>query len=402
MAPLQPLWHCARPALAQAYLAQLGGGVITSTSIFAPRRTGKTVFLLKDLSPAAEAAGIRVAYVDLWQARSAPALAIVRGLEEALKPRNLRERAGAKLQEPVKKLKMKGGLGELKGEAEVEFADEKTAATEAGLRIDELMGKLSTKYPVLLLVDEAQELARNEANEDVAKSLRTALTKYRERVRVVYTGSSRSRLAHMFSDPEAPLYAPGLGVVEFPLLGRDLAEFAAKKFAEATGGTRALNVDGATRVLEELQHRPEPFLQAVMLMLASPGVTLEAAAQQMLLRSAEQDNYRGTWTALTPLQRELLRLCLDPHFKPFTQATRVALAKALGQPAIAISSMQSAFKALDDKNLLSKSPRGPYEFDDHLFRQWVERHVAAPTLPVREMPVRDLPVRKLSARKLFD
>jgi len=280
------LWHCARPALAQAFLAQLGAGVITSTSVFAPRRTGKTVFLLKDLKPAAEAAGYRVAYVDLWQTETAPALAIVRGLEEALEPKRLRERAEAKLSEPIKNLKVEGSVGELKGEAELEFADVKATAAELGLRIDELVAKLVAKRPLLLLVDEAQELARTEPNEDAARSLRTALTKHREPVRVVYTGSSRKTLSHMFSDPQAPLYAPGLGVVDFPLLGRDLVEFAAERFSEATGGTRTLNVDVGVRVLEQMRHRPEPFLTAVMCMLAHPGMTPEEATEGVLKANA--------------------------------------------------------------------------------------------------------------------
>ncbi len=373
MNPLQPLWHCARPELAQAYLAQLGAGVITSTSIFAPRRTGKTVFLRKDLTPAAEAAGYRVAYVDLWQTKVSPALAIVRGLEEALAPKNLRERAAAKLNEPLKKLKVKGSVGELKGEAELEFADEKATNAELGLRIDDLVAKLASKHPLLLLVDEAQELARNEVNEDVAKSLRTALTKHRDRVRVVYTGSSRSRLSHMFSDPQAPLYAPGLGIVNFPLLGRDLVEFAAVKFREAAGGKRALNVDVGVRVLETMQHRPEPFLTAVVQMLAMPGMTLEQAAENVIKATAERDDYAGTWRALSELQREVLKLSLQPDFKPFARATAQRLAAKLSLKQLPISTLQSAVRSLDDNNILSKSPRGPYEFDDYLFKHWVEK-----------------------------
>lgn len=368
--------------LAQAYLAQLGAGVVTSTSIFAPRRTGKTVFLRKDLTPAAEAAGYRVAYVDLWQTTVSPALAIVRGLEEALEPRNLRERAAAKLREPIKKLKMKGSVGDLKGEAELEFADARTATAELGLRIDELVGKLSSKHPLLLLVDEAQELARTEANEDVAKSLRTALTKHRDRVRVVYTGSSRSRLSHMFSDPQAPLYAPGLGIIDFPLLDRDLVDFAAARFKAATGGTRVLDIDAGVAVLDRMQHRPEPFLAAVMHLLATPGLTLEQAAENVVKAAAEQDDYEGTWRGLTELQREVLQLSLSPDFKPFARATAHAIATKLGLKRLPLSTLQSVMRVLDDSNLLSKSPRGPYEFDDHLFKQWVEKR--ADETPVKK------------------
>ena len=36
---LTELWHFPRPELANAYLATLNAGLITSTTIFAPRRT---------------------------------------------------------------------------------------------------------------------------------------------------------------------------------------------------------------------------------------------------------------------------------------------------------------------------------------------------------------------------
>ena len=57
---LTELWHFPRPDLASAYLATLNAGLVTSTTIFAPRRTGKTVFLLRDLKPLAESEGYTV------------------------------------------------------------------------------------------------------------------------------------------------------------------------------------------------------------------------------------------------------------------------------------------------------------------------------------------------------
>lgn len=44
------IWHYHRPALAKIYLDTLNAGLVTTTTIFAPRRAGKTSFLLKDLT----------------------------------------------------------------------------------------------------------------------------------------------------------------------------------------------------------------------------------------------------------------------------------------------------------------------------------------------------------------
>ena len=202
---LNQIWHCPRPALAKSYLALLSAGPIVSTTIFAPRRTGKTVFLRQDLTPAAIDAGYTVAYADLWQTRLSPGVALVRGLEEALEPKTLSQKVLNKLQHPIKKVKAGGAVGDIKGEFEIELGDPRKEATDLALRIDDLISQLCAKNPLLLLIDEAQELARTRENELVATALRTAITKHRDKMRVIFTGSSRTRLAHVFSNTDAPL-----------------------------------------------------------------------------------------------------------------------------------------------------------------------------------------------------
>lgn len=49
-------------ALGRKALGRANAGVFLA----APRRTGKTTFLLQDLKPALEAEGVHVVYVDLW------------------------------------------------------------------------------------------------------------------------------------------------------------------------------------------------------------------------------------------------------------------------------------------------------------------------------------------------
>ena len=68
------------------------------------------------------------------------------------------------------------------------------------------------------MVDEAQELAKTKDHELVATALRTAITKHRDHIRVVFTGSSRTQLAHVFSNTDSPLYSVGAAIQDFPLL----------------------------------------------------------------------------------------------------------------------------------------------------------------------------------------
>jgi len=70
----------------------------------------------------------------------------------------------------------------------------------------ELVVELVSRKKLLLLVDEAQELARNNENERMAMALRTAIIKNSDKLRVVFAGSSRTQLANVFSNSNAPLF----------------------------------------------------------------------------------------------------------------------------------------------------------------------------------------------------
>jgi len=367
---LNQIWHYPRPALAKAYLTLLGAGPVASTSIFAPRRTGKTAFLRQDLTPAAEQAGYIVAYADLWQTRLSPGAALIRGLEEALEPKTLGQKALQKLKEPVKKIKAKGSIGELKGELEVEMSDPKKEATEIALRIEELVAQLCAKKPLLLLVDEAQELARNKQNELVATALRTALTKHKDKMRVVFTGSSRTQLAHVFSNTGAPLYSVGAAIQDFPLLDRGLVEFVAEKFEQST--RRTLDVAAAWQEFLAFKQQPEPFLSAVVAMMMSPALSLEKACEIERIEQDKAENHEGTWVTLDALQRHLLKLFADnPTTKPFSKPVLAQLAKALGLPSLDPTTVQFSVKRLAAKTIVSKSPQGAYLFESDAFERWV-------------------------------
>jgi len=368
---LNQIWHCPRPDLARSYLTLLSTGLVVSTSIFAPRRTGKTVFLRQDLTPAALAQGYAVAYADLWQTRQSPGVALIRGLEEALQPKTLAERALDGLRRPVKSVKGSAKLGEVGVGLEVALEDPRGAATEMALRIEQLVEQLVAKKPLLLLVDEAQELARTKEAELIATALRTAITKHRDGMRVVFTGSSRSQLAHVFSNTDAPLYTVGSTVNDFPLLGREFVEFIADKFHQACG--RSLDRDALWQHFQDFKQQPEPLLSAVVTLLMDPAQTLEQACARERAEQDKAENHEGTWAALDPLQRQLVLLFAEnPNAKPFAKATLVTLGKKLGITSLDTTSVQYALRRLAERNIVAKSPRNLYEFESDAFERWVK------------------------------
>lgn len=363
------IWHYHRPALAKIYLDTLNAGLVTSTTIFAPRRAGKTSFLLKDLTPAAENSGYTVAYVDLWQTKLSPGVSIVRALERALEPKNAVQSLVAKLHTPIKKIKARAELAGAKLEGEVELGvNSKKAQTEIALQIDALIDELCRKKPVLLLIDEAQELAKTKEHEAVATALRKAITRNQSHLRVVFTGSSRTQLAHVFSNSNAPLYSTGSAIADFPKLDRDFVEYIAERFKQSTG--RTLPIQSAWEAFVSFQQQPEPFLVGIVDMVLNPSITLEDAMKTVAEKRAHTENHEGAWAALDATQKALVRMIAeDSSLKPFSKAVVLKLRKIIGVESLEVTHVQRAMSKLS--NVVFKSPRDTYEFENEAFAQWV-------------------------------
>lgn len=363
------IWHYHRPTLAKVYLDTLNAGLVTSTTIFAPRRAGKTSFLLKDLTPAAEKAGYTVVYVDLWQTKLSPGVSIVRALERALEPKNAIENIVSKFQTPVKKLKAKAEIAGTKLEGEIELGkSSKDIQTDIALKIDVLIETLCKKKPVLLLIDEAQELAKTKEHEAVATALRTSITRNQNRLRVVFTGSSRAQLAHVFSNANAPLYSTGSAIADFPQLDHDFVEYVAERFEASTG--RVLPIAPAWKAFVAFKQQPEPFLAGIVDMVLHPAVTLDEAMQTVADKLALTENHEGAWAALDATQKALVRmLAQDSSLKPFSKTVVMKLRTMIGIESLEVTHVQRAMTKL--ANVVFKSPRDTYEFENEAFAQWV-------------------------------
>ena len=55
---IDDIWHYPRTALAKQVLGMIESGLSTALVFFAPRRMGKTEFLLKDVYPLAKSKGV--------------------------------------------------------------------------------------------------------------------------------------------------------------------------------------------------------------------------------------------------------------------------------------------------------------------------------------------------------
>ena len=281
----------------------------------------------------------------------------------------------ARLQTPVKALKGKAEFAGAKLEGHIDLEhDPKREITDTALLIDALIAELTKRRPMLFLIDEAQALGRSKEGEEMARALRTTLTKQQRKLRMLFTGSSRTKLGHVFTNANAPLYSAASTVQDFPLLGDDFVDYIARRFKEST--RRKLDVAAAREAFELFGRRPEPLMEAVLALMMSPALTFQQTIAMQQEKLARRENHEGTWNSLDATERVLVRMLADdPSIKPFAKATLVRLRKHVGIEDLQATHVQKALNRLAEKTVVAKSPRDVYEFENESFVDWVRNIV---------------------------
>lgn len=364
-------WHYPRADLAAGYLDTLGAGLISSMVLFAPRRKGKTEFVLEDLLPAAEAAGYRTVYCSMWQNRSDPLAALLLALGNAAKPRSFGEKLQDRLFRPLKKTSVEinaGLIGKLKAEAEF---NAKSASSQAALQsLPELVDAViaASKGKVLIALDEIQHLAKPEFQELVA-ALRTTLDVRKKSVKTVFTGSSRNRLQMMFSQIKAPLFQFSQ-TTDFPDLDARFVGFIMESFRQATG--REVPLEQANQAFAALSCTPGLFHDAVERLMKMGGTDIMTISRQVLAESRDASGYVQRLMEMRPLDREVMRAVIG-RVPLYTEETRRQLALAVGiegEP-LTTRQVQIAVERLVTEQIIYQAGRGVYEIEDDQLAEWL-------------------------------
>jgi hypothetical protein len=326
------VWHYPRTALARTYLQTLDAGLISSLVLFAPRRKGKTEFLLEDLLPAAESAGYRTVYCSMWQNRSDPLAALLASLAQAAQPRG-------------KICQRLSCLPEL---------------------LDAVIH--ASKGRVMIAFDEVQHLAKPEFQELVA-ALRTALDLRKKAVKSVFTGSSRNRLQMMFSQIKAPLFQFSQ-TTDFPDLGDEFVIFMVAAFQQAT--QRKLSLVAAHDAFVVLGKTPGLFHDAVERLMKAGGVDIEDVARHVLDESRQASGYAQRLMDMRPLDRAVLRAVVA-QMPLYSEESRSQFSAAIGIEGEPLSArqVQVAVDRLLAEQMIYQSGRGRYEIEDHQLAEWL-------------------------------
>ena len=383
MAPSRPLLR--REQLAKALAQDLAGESLVDYSsgmfLAAPRRTGKSTFLNNDFIPECVQRGWLPVYVDLWSDRdAAPADLISGAIGTAL----------GSFQSALAKAAKKAGIDKINLLRTLSWDFTRpqlptgTTLAQALAVLHQVSGQM-----VVLIIDEAQHALNSEDGLNAMFALKAARDHLNrgdrpDGLRLVFTGSSRDKLANLVLKSKQPFF--GASITPFPLLGRAYVGFITELWNRRLADSNQFKAEDLEYAFELVGRRPEMLNK----LLAEVSVGLgEAANLGELLRTGALNHqagvwsdYESAWNELSPLQQAVLEVMAEraqgrQPFSPFAEQTLIEVARKLEQAGAEVNAstanVQKALDALRDKELVWRANRGEYALEDASMAQWLTR-----------------------------
>ncbi|NWD26604.1 hypothetical protein HX864_25270 [Pseudomonas yamanorum] len=385
MSPTRPILN--RKSLAEALARDLAGESFADYSsgmfLAAPRRTGKSTFLRNDLIPECRARGWLPVYVDLWMNREIdPAELISGAIGKAL----------GEFESAVSKAAKKAGIEKISllRTLSWDFTKPQLPAGTTLAHALDVLHQISGQM-IVLIVDEAQHALNSENGVNAMFALKAARDHLNggstaDGLRLVFTGSSRDKLANLVLKSKQPFF--GAHITPFPLLSRDFVEFVTDLWNQRLAATNQFNLEDMDYAFQLVGRRPEMLNK--LLTEVSVGLG-EASNLGELLRTGALNHQAGIWSDyesayndLSPLQQAVLEVMGErtlgkQAFSPFAEKTfqdinsKLELAQA--EPNASTPNVQKALEVLREKELVWKANRGEYALEDSTMAEWLSnRH----------------------------
>ena len=350
-------WHYPRTQLAQAIMNTLSSNVVHAITLFAPRRMGKTEFLRKDITPQAKAQGFHVFYFSFLDGANDTVISyFATALKQFIYDNSIKKR-GASVIQSIKKI---GALG---ATLEVE-----NKAKEHG--ISELMMQLSKlNKPVLLLLDEIQEIANIPNADGFVASLRTGLDLGRDTIKTIFTGSSRNGLIAMFDNARAPFFHFSTSV-DFPTLDDGFVEHLANMYEQIT--KQHIDRVELQNAFNEIERVPMHARTLIKELIIDPVHDLEKALSTVKKQLRNPQTHDATWGAISGLERAIILYLLKGGKEPYSQTALQQFSNSIGVDTLQTYSVQNAIRKLSRNNHITKNAHGEYVINEPDFVAWLK------------------------------
>lgn len=380
--------HFPRTGLAEELTRAMQGKAVFSDAqnglfLAAPRRTGKTTFLRSDLTPALQAQGITVVYVDLWSSpRRDPGELIAEAIASSLRQHQgiVARTADAAGLESVNI----GGVFKI---------DTRQIGKREGASLPNALGALiaSSRTPVALIVDEAQHALTSEQGEAAMSALKSARDQLNSpgdvQLMLVMSGSDRDKLLRLVNTNGAPFF--GSQIQRMPELSEDFTHHVAALIEAQRPDLAPIDYTILLKAFQLFGSRPQFFMEAIGRALNPlSGVegrfelsTLDAALQRQQDDEAQMDS---DFTGLKPLEQAVLWRLLEQgaRFRPY-DADALRFYHEKTESRVSAQKAQAALESLRERNpaLVWKSARGEYSVEDAAMHRWYQDRVASGSWP---------------------
>jgi len=371
-------WHYPRKDLTEKVLIAYDQGLSDTLTLFAPRRMGKTEFVLLDLIPAAAQRGYTPVYVSFWENKDDPTSSLLAAINVALEGSSWWKRTTKKIASARLSVHA-NAAGEFGGSLDVSKAAGSANDPDTLRALKEALSTLAAKHDrILLCLDEAQHLATRPEFENLVFFLRTFLDQNRKRVRVMYTGSSRDGLRKLFNKRKAALFQSS-SQIDLPQLGSGFVEHMRQCYKQATSQDFSLR-DGLI-AFSTLNYVPREFRSVLekMILSGSSDIINEAAVARD--EQVEDSNYPATWNTLKSIDQAILTWIAHGGTGLYQEACKDYIAGHLGidPDQVETHHIQNAVNRLRGEHL-SLVSHGNYEFEDARFQEWIQVTTDAPPL----------------------
>jgi uncharacterized protein len=341
--------------------------------IFAPRRLGKSSLVLKAAAALRRKKAL-VAYLNLMttpnKARLAERLAATIYADIAAPKAKLKERALAMFQglrvaptvivDPIDgRLSFSFGFGH--ADADIETTIE---------MLLELPAKIATErgQRVVLILDEFQEVV--DLDPDFPKLLRSVFQAQPD-VCHVYLGSKRHVMHDLFSDANEPFWRSAKQM-ELGLIPTDkFSRFLRRRFTATNKELDPAVCDQLFAITRGHPYATQELAYSLWEQTPFDGEAdgdLFARALELVLQS-EHAHFSLVWEGLSAGQRVLLEALVREPGRPLSGAYRAR--HQLPGP----SSIQTALKALVDRELVERQPHGGYRVMEPFLVEWLDEFV---------------------------
>ncbi|WP_245643833.1 ATP-binding protein [Paraburkholderia oxyphila] len=190
-------------------------------------------------------------------------------------------------------------------------------------------------------------------------ALRAALDIRKDRIKVIFAGSSETTLREMFARASEPFYN-WAALEPFPLLDRDLVAFTIKLLNSMA--RNRLTLEQGMHAFEELHRTPELFKRFIERSMLYQVQGDEAALAHTRASVFSDENFLRQWTEMNPADQAVVTLLARLAELTGKRATKNTAAHAL--------------RRLQTQHIATRFALGDYRIEDEAFAEWVRRHQA--------------------------